>query len=196
MADSLANLQKALGCGDSPSTPGEVNISSRWMKLMIAASCQFDLATIGGREPFFSVFDPTWIAHLLAQLEIDGVFDDAIEVAAKVFAALNAWKTRALEGGGMPAVAIVDAAAFSAIPLNIDVNSFDPNFIPWPAELTYDHFGEDDTFPLYTALDDLGEASVFSQVATDRFWYTCEGREAVLLVEALAAQEGLAATRG
>lgn len=167
-------VSEALGCVDSPSTPGEVVIAWRWIKLMVSAASHFDINSVGAMVPFLCPHDPGWVATLLAQLEVDGVFDTPFQSAAKIMVALSAWRERALAGGGLPAAATVDAAALTTVALDIDATSFDPNFIPWPAELTFAQFGDPDAFPLYTMLDDLGEASVFSQVATDRFWYTCE----------------------
>ena len=92
-------VAKVLGCGDSPSTDGEITLPFRWVKLMVAAAGHFDLAAIGDRVPMFSPYDPSWVASLFALIEVDGVFDAPFDSAAKILSALQGWKTRSLEGG-------------------------------------------------------------------------------------------------
>ena len=84
---------------------------------MVAAACHVDLTSAGTVVPMFAPFEPGWVTTLLTLLEIDGVFDAPFASTAKLFIALSAWRSSKLQGGALPAAAIMEHATFNTVAL-------------------------------------------------------------------------------
>jgi hypothetical protein len=182
-------LAKCLStCAELPASPSStdstrVEVAYRWLLLILSTVMELKLqGPLASFRPINGHFSIDWADTAFTELESRDLLSPCKGIA-RLIAKLRLWRTQLT---ALPDSLIMDDSGWVSDAFDIDSDSFDPDYVPFIANMTFGDYGLVDPYPLYVLWMDFGEHFVHSQVATEDFWYRCDR-----VVQAIALSEGL-----